>query len=146
MVKFPLNVPCLRLGEISLEQIESFSETKEHLEARITKLDLERNSLTIQIPVLKEKLTALRLEEKARSLENEISALHSEKALIEEEISRYDSGISMDTDPNSAKLSSSDTDPTSSNNTDSGNPSASTLNGNAGQPEEVISKVENQRP
>lgn len=123
-----------------MEETLSFSETKAHLEARISKLDLERNSLTIQIPVLKEKLTALRLEQKARSLEGEITALHSEKALIEEEISRYDSGVSMDNDPNS----SPNPEPASSNNSDTGNPSAAKSDGNAGRPEKVISKVENQ--
>ena len=123
-----------------MEETLSFSETKAHLEARISKLDLERNSLTIQMPVLKEKLAALRLEQKARTIEGEIAALHSEKALIEEEISRYDSGISIDGDPNS----SPENEPASSSNSDTANPSTPRHNGNASQPEEVISKVEDQ--
>ncbi len=67
----------------------SFEDKKANLEARISELDGEKNSLLNQIPVLKEKLTSLRLEDKARSLENEISALNSEKVTVEEEISHY---------------------------------------------------------
>ncbi|MFQ6010837.1 MAG: hypothetical protein ACE5KG_01550 [Nitrososphaerales archaeon] len=67
-----------------------FEDKKARLEARIRELDGEKNSLLNQIPVLKEKLTSLRLEDKARSLENEISALNSEKITMEEEISHYD--------------------------------------------------------
>ena len=67
----------------------SFEDKKANLEARISELDGEKTSLLNQIPVLKEKLTSLRLEDKARSLETEISALNSEKMTMEEEISHY---------------------------------------------------------
>ncbi len=67
----------------------SFENKKASLEARIRDLDGEKTSLLNQIPLLKEKLTSLRLEDKARSLENEISTLNSEKMTVEEEISHY---------------------------------------------------------
>jgi len=67
----------------------SFEDKKVNLEARISELDGEKTSLLNQIPILKAKLTSLRLEDKARSLENEISALNSEKVTMEEEISNY---------------------------------------------------------
>ncbi len=72
-----------------LEVDMSFEDKKVNLEARISELDGEKTSLLNQIPILKAKLTSLRLEDKARSLENEISALNSEKVTMEEEISNY---------------------------------------------------------
>ncbi len=122
-----------------MEQTQSFSETKTRLEGRINELDSERNSLAIQIPILKERLTSLRLEEKARSLQTEISALHSEKALIEEEISRFHA-VSVDETSDSSSNPTSSSFSTTNDNENAGNK----LGEESNQTKEGISLVENQ--
>lgn len=71
-----------------LESGLSFVERKVQLEARIKGLEEERGTLLSVIPILKEKLTSLRLEGSAKSLESEVSSLQSEKSILEDEIAR----------------------------------------------------------
>jgi len=72
-----------------LSQEKSFDELKGEMEARINALEQERGTLLAEIPRLKERVTLIRLEDKANALESEVLALKSEKSTLEEEITRY---------------------------------------------------------
>jgi len=62
---------------------------KAQLEERIRTLEEERTALMESIAMLKERVTNLELERQASSLTNEVEALRTEKAVLEEKIASY---------------------------------------------------------
>lgn len=73
----------------SMEVVTQYSDHKTELEERIHGLEAEQTSLITAISALKERLTELELERHASSLANEVEALRTEKAVLEEKISSY---------------------------------------------------------
>jgi len=72
-----------------MEVITQYADHKTELEERIHALEAEQASLITGISALKERLTELELERHASSLANEVEALRTEKAVLEEKISSY---------------------------------------------------------
>jgi len=72
-----------------MEVVTQYGDHKAELEERIHSLEAEQTSLIADISALKEKLTELELERHAASLTNEVEALRTEKAVLEEKISSY---------------------------------------------------------
>lgn len=75
-----------------MEVVTQYADHKTELEERIRALEAEQASLIGDISALKEKLTELELERHASSLSNEVEALRTEKAVLEEKISSYSVG------------------------------------------------------
>jgi len=72
-----------------METVTQYVDHKTELEERIRGLEAEQGSLIADISALKERLTELELERHASSLANEVEALRTEKAVLEEKISSY---------------------------------------------------------
>jgi len=69
--------------------VTQYADHRTELEERIRALEAEQTSLIGDISTLKEKLTELELERHASSLSNQVEALRTEKAVLEEKISSY---------------------------------------------------------
>ena len=72
-----------------MEVVTQYGDHKAELEERIHALESEQASLISDISALKDRLTELELERHASSLTNEVEALRTEKAVLEEKISSY---------------------------------------------------------
>jgi chromosome segregation ATPase len=75
----------------TMEVITEYADHRTELEERIRLLESEQTTLLTEISSLKDKLTTLELERHAASLSNEVEALRTEKAVLEEKISTYSS-------------------------------------------------------
>ena len=73
--------------------VRSYEEQKTELEARTKALEEERATLLADIPRLEERVTILRLEDKAKTLQGEVSALRAQKYTLENEIAQYSSQV-----------------------------------------------------
>lgn len=80
-----------------MEVITQHANHRTELEERIRSLESEQTMLLEGIAGLKDKLGALELEHHAASLSNEVEALRTEKAVLEEKIATY-SGPALQTD------------------------------------------------
>lgn len=78
---------------VFMEVITEYVDHRAELEERIRSLESEQSNLLAEISSLKEKLTNLELERHAASLSNEVEALRTEKAVLEEKVSMYSSPI-----------------------------------------------------
>ena len=72
-----------------MEVVTQYVDHKTELEERINALETEQASLITAISALKDRLTELELERHASLLANEVEALRTEKAVLEEKISSY---------------------------------------------------------
>jgi predicted nucleic acid-binding Zn-ribbon protein len=72
-----------------MEVITEYVDRKSGLEERIRTLEAEQSSLLNDIAGLKDRLATLELERHAASLSNEVEALRTEKAVLEEKVSTY---------------------------------------------------------
>lgn len=72
-----------------MEVVSQYIDRKVELEERIRALEAEQTSLINDIAALKEKVTTLELERHAISLANEVEALRTEKAVLQEKVSSY---------------------------------------------------------
>ena len=70
-------------------EVIQYVDRRAELEERIRGLEAEQASLISDIATLKERLTTLELERHASSLSNEVEALRTEKAVLEEKIASY---------------------------------------------------------
>ncbi len=84
-----INEMCKSLNIVEMESIQSLSDKKIELEARIQALEAEKAALLEEIPHLREKLTVLKLEHHAEALGNEVSSLKAERSNLEQEIANY---------------------------------------------------------
>ena len=73
-----------------MQAVEQYSDRKTELEAKIRSLESERGFLISDIATLKEKVTELELEKQANSLQGEVEALRTEKAVLEEKAATYE--------------------------------------------------------
>ena len=73
-----------------METVTQFADKKTELEARIRSLESERSFLIADIVTLKERISELELEKQANSLQNEVEALRTEKAVLEEKAATYE--------------------------------------------------------
>jgi chromosome segregation ATPase len=73
-----------------MQAVEQYSDRKTELEAKIRSLESERGFLISDIATLKEKVTELELEKQADSLQGEVEALRTEKAVLEEKAATYE--------------------------------------------------------
>lgn len=73
-----------------MQAVEQYSDRKTELEARIRSLESEKSFLISDISSLKERVTELELEKQANSLQGEVEALRTEKAVLEEKAATYD--------------------------------------------------------
>ena len=73
-----------------MQAVEQYSDRKTELEAKIRSLESERGFLISDIATLKEKVTELELEKQANSLQGEVEALRTEKAVLEEKAGTYE--------------------------------------------------------
>jgi hypothetical protein len=71
-----------------MEVITEYADHRAELEGRIRSLESEQTTLLTEISRLKERLSTLELERHATSLSNEVEALKTEKAVLEEKIAR----------------------------------------------------------
>jgi chromosome segregation ATPase len=78
---------------VFMEVVTEYVDHRAELEERIRSLESEQGSLLAEISGLKERLTTLELERHATSLSNEVEALRTEKAVLEEKIATYSSPI-----------------------------------------------------
>lgn len=85
-----------------MEAVVQYSERKTELEAKIRSLESEKTFLISDIASLKERVTELELERQASSLQGEVDALRTEKAVLEEKAETYDVGISFPAAPSAA--------------------------------------------
>ena len=69
--------------------VTEYVDHRAELEVRIRALESEQTSLLSEISGLKERLATLELERHAASLNNEVEALRTEKAVLEEKIATY---------------------------------------------------------
>jgi len=74
---------------VSMEVITEYVDHRAELEGRIRSLESEQTTLLTDIASLKERLAVLELERHAATLSNEVEALRTEKAVLEEKISTY---------------------------------------------------------
>ena len=72
-----------------MSELRGYEEQKAELEARTKALEEERTTLLAQIPRLEERVTILRLEDKAKTLQGEVSTLRGHKSTLENEIAQY---------------------------------------------------------
>lgn len=72
-----------------METSLQFADRKAELEERLHGLEREKTGLLAEIPVLKERLTTLQLEEQAKTLESEVAILKDEKNSLEQQIATY---------------------------------------------------------
>jgi len=72
-----------------MEVVTEYADHRTELEERIRAFEAEQASLITAISALKDRLTELELERHASSLANEVEALRTEKAVLEEKISSY---------------------------------------------------------
>ena len=72
-----------------MEVVTQYMNDKSELEARVQGLEEERSSLINDIAALKEKLAVLELQRHATSLNGEVEALRTERAVLEEKITTY---------------------------------------------------------
>jgi DNA repair exonuclease SbcCD ATPase subunit len=73
-----------------MQAVEQYSDRKTELEAKIRSLESEKTFLISDIAALKEKVTELELEKQANSLQGEVDALRTEKAVLEEKAGMYE--------------------------------------------------------
>jgi peptidoglycan hydrolase CwlO-like protein len=86
----------LRSGQSNVMQVaEQYADRKMELEAKIRSLESEKSFLVSDIATLKERVTELELEKQASSLQGEVDALRTEKAVLEEKAATYDAGASF---------------------------------------------------
>ena len=78
-----------------MQAVEQYSDRKTELEGKIRSLESEKTFLVSDIAALKEKVTELELEKQATSLQGEVDALRTEKAVLEEKAATYDAGTSF---------------------------------------------------
>ena len=74
----------------AMEAVEQYPDRKTELEAKIRSLESERSFLVSDIANLKEKVVELELEKQANSLQGEVEALRTEKAVLEEKAASYE--------------------------------------------------------
>jgi chromosome segregation ATPase len=72
-----------------MEVVTQYVDHRAELEERIRSLESEQTTLLTEISSLKDRLTTLELERHATSLSNEVEALRTEKAVLEEKIATY---------------------------------------------------------
>lgn len=72
-----------------MELVAQHSDHRLQLEERIRSLEIEQASLLAEISALRDRLTTLELESHASSLSNEVEALRTEKAVLEEKVATY---------------------------------------------------------
>jgi len=85
-----------------MEAVVQYSDHKTELEAKIRSLESEKTFLISDIAALKERVTELELEKQANSLQGEVEALRTEKAVLEEKAATYDVGTSFPAAPSTA--------------------------------------------
>ena len=73
-----------------MQAAEQYADRKTELEAKIRSLESERSFLVSDITTLKERVAELELEKQANSLQGEVDALRTEKAVLEEKAATYD--------------------------------------------------------
>ena len=73
-----------------MQAVEQYSDRKTELETKIRSLESEKTFLISDIASLKEKVTELELEKQANSLQGEVEALRTEKAVLEEKAATYE--------------------------------------------------------
>ncbi len=76
-----------------MEVITEYADHRAELEERIRSLESEQTTLLSDITSLKDRLATLELERHATSLSNEVEALRTEKAVLEEKVATYSSPI-----------------------------------------------------
>jgi chromosome segregation ATPase len=76
---------------VFMEVITEYADRRTELGERIRSLESEQSTLLTEINGLKEKLTTLELERHATSLANDVEALRTEKAVLEEKIATFSS-------------------------------------------------------
>ena len=74
-----------------MSTVTELLDRKTELEGRIRALEEERTSLINDVATLKERLTTLELERHANALAGEVEALRTEKAVLEEKVTSYES-------------------------------------------------------
>ena len=74
----------------AMQAVEQYPDRKTELEAKIRSLESEKSFLISDIVALKEKVTELELEKQANSLQGEVEALRTEKAVLEEKAATYE--------------------------------------------------------
>lgn len=79
-----------------MQAVEQYSDRKTELEAKIRSLESEKSFLVSDISSLKERVTELELEKQANSLQGEVEALRTEKAVLEEKAATYDAEPAFD--------------------------------------------------
>ena len=79
-----------------METVTQFADKKTELEARIRSLESERTFLISDIASLKERVAELELEKQANSLQSEVDALRTEKAILEEKAATYEPAPTFD--------------------------------------------------
>jgi chromosome segregation ATPase len=85
-----------------MEAVTEYSDRKTELEAKIRSLESEKTFLISDIAALKERVTELELERQATSLQGEVDALRTEKAVLEEKAATYDVRTSFSVPPSTA--------------------------------------------
>ena len=81
---------CVAHGAlVPMETVTEYADRKTELERKIGSLETERNSLLGDIVTLKERISTLELEKAVNTLEGEVQALRTEKAVLEEKAAKF---------------------------------------------------------
>lgn len=82
----------MRAGRLqaAMQAVEQYTDRKTELEAKIRSLESEKSFLISDIAALKERVTELELEKQANTLQGEVEALRTEKAVLEEKAATYE--------------------------------------------------------
>src|SRR5207245_3203974 len=72
-----------------METVTEYADRKRELEGKIGALETQRNALLGDIETLKERISTVELEKAVNTLEGEVQALRTEKAVLEEKAAKF---------------------------------------------------------
>ena len=73
-----------------MEVVSEYADQRTELEEKIRSFEAEKASLLSDVASLKEKIANFELAKSASALENEVQALRTEKAVLEEKAASYE--------------------------------------------------------
>jgi predicted nucleic acid-binding Zn-ribbon protein len=95
----------LNVGEVLaiMEVVSEYADPRTELEEKIRSMEAEKASLLADVASLKGRIATLELEKCANTLETELQALRTEKAVLEEKASSYEAETGYDLPPSTTE-------------------------------------------
>jgi chromosome segregation ATPase len=102
---FVFQLKDLNVGEAltTMEAVSEYADHRTELVEKVRSMGAEKASLLADIASLKGRIAVLELERCANTLETELQALKTEKAVLEEKASTYEAGAGCDIPPSTTE-------------------------------------------